>query len=176
MVNGKTGQGERPRRLKADKFGRYEIPVELLRFDTLIDVALIVLGVYILQAFISTNVTDTAARVSIVAWAIAIPLLAFLALLNRTQEGFRYTTNPAYLVAARGIALGAAVIGFGAAVWHLWIPASIVLVASGFGGLVLYRVYEARLRRDNALRDDGPAGSSNRHGAESTTESSDSLG
>jgi hypothetical protein len=106
-------------RPKPDRLGRYEIPHELLRFDTLMDVALIVLGVYILQAFISTNATDTAARVSIVAWAIAIPLLAFLALLNRTQEGVRYSSIPRYLVAARGFALGAAVVGFGAAVWHL---------------------------------------------------------
>ena len=45
-----------------DRLGRYEIPHELLRFDTLMDVALIVLGVYILQAFISTNVRDLKPR------------------------------------------------------------------------------------------------------------------
>ena len=139
-------------RPKRDSFGRYEIPPELLRFDTLIDVALIVLGVYILQAFISTSVTDAAARVSIVAWAIAIPLLAFLALLNRMQEAVRYSSIPFYLVAARGVALGAAVVGFGAAVWHLWMPASVALIASGLAGLLLYRAYEARLRRDNASK------------------------
>jgi len=137
-----------------DRFGRYEIPLELLRFDTLMDIALIVLGVYILQAFISTNVTDTAGRVSIVAWAIAIPLLAFLALLNRTQEAFRYASIPPYLVGARGLALGAAVMGFEAAVWHLWMPASVVLIASGLGGLFLYRTYHARLQRDNAMNTD----------------------
>ncbi len=152
MDSPSTERKEGLARPKPDRFGRYEIPQELLRFDTLMDVALIVLGVYILQAFTSTNVTDTAARVSIVAWAIAIPLLAFLALLNRTQEAVRYSSIPLYLVAARGLALGAAVLGFGAAVWHLWMPASIVLIASGLVGLFLYRAYEARLRRDNASK------------------------
>src|SRR5215472_12997405 len=111
-----------------DERGRYVIPPEALRFESLMDVALIVLGVYTLQAFISTGVTDTAGRVSIVAWALAIPLLAFLALLNRTQEAYRYASIPLYLTVARGLALGAAVVGFGAAVWHLWMPASLVLV------------------------------------------------
>jgi hypothetical protein len=126
------------------------IPPEALRFESLMDVALIVLGVYILQAFISTNVTDIAGRVSIVAWALAIPLLAFLALLNRSQEAFRFASLPFYLVVARGIAPGAAVAGFGAAVWHLWMPASLVLIASGLVGMVLYRVYYGRLERDNS--------------------------
>jgi len=145
-----TERREGVARPKPDRFGRYEIPQELLRFDTLMDVALIVLGVYILQAFISTGATDAAARVSIVAWVLAIPLLAFLVLLNRVQEAFRYTSIPWYLVLARGLASGAAVAGFGAAGWHLWMPASLVLIASGLGGLFLYRAYQARLERDNA--------------------------
>jgi hypothetical protein len=146
-----ASRGEGPRRPTPDSLGRYSIPPEVLRFDTLIDVALIVLGVYILQAFISTTVTDTAARISIVAWALAIPLLAFLVLLNRVQEAFRYASIPSYLVVARGLAPGAAVVGFGAAVWHLWMPASLVLIASGLGGLFLYRAYRSRLERDNAM-------------------------
>lgn len=155
MASRRTARGEGPMRHTPDKYGRYVIPPEVLRFDTLVDVAFIVLGVYILQAFISTNVTDTAGRVSIVAWALAIPLLAFLVLLNRAQEAFRYASIPPYLVVARGLALGAAVVGSGAAVWHLWMPASLMLIASGLGGVFLYRVYHARLVRDNAM--DKPA-------------------
>ena len=136
---------------RPDRFGRYEIPLELLRFDTLMDAALIVLGVYILQAFISSGVTDAASRAAIVAWSVAIPLLAFLALLNRTQEAFRYASIPVYLVTARGLALASALVGFEAAVWHLWMPASIASIASGLGGLFLYRIYHARLERDNPL-------------------------
>ncbi len=147
--------GERDRgsegraRPTADERGRYVVMPEVLRADTLINVGLIVLGVYILQAFMSSGVTDVAARVSVGAWAVAIPLLAFLVLLNQLQESFHYASNPLYLVLARGLAVGAAVIGFGAAVWHVWMAASIVLIASGLGGLLIYQAYYRRLERDN---------------------------
>jgi len=109
-----------------------------------------VLGVYILQAFISTNAANAAARISVVAWALAIPLLAFLALLSPAQETFRYASFPLYLLVARGLAQGAAVIGFAAAVWHVWMPASLALIASGLAGFVVYRLYYGRLERDNS--------------------------
>jgi hypothetical protein len=79
---------------------------------------------------------------------VAIPLLAFLVLLNQLQESYRYASQQLYLFTARALALGAAVIGFGAAVWHLWMPASIVLIASGLGGLLIYQAYRRRLERD----------------------------
>lgn len=112
---------------------------EFVRTETLMNVGLIVLGVYILQAFMSSSVTDVAARVSVAAWTVAIPLLAFLVLLNQLQESYRYASQQVYLFLARALALGAAVIGFGAAVWHLWMPASIVLIASGLGWLFIIR-------------------------------------
>jgi hypothetical protein len=138
-----------PARPTADERGRYVVMPELVRMDTLINVGLIVLGVYTLQAFIPSSVTDVAARVSVEAWAVAIPLLAFLVLLSQLLGSYRYASNPLYVVLARGVALGAAVIGFGAAVWHVWMPASIVLIASGLGGFFIYQAYHRRLERDN---------------------------
>jgi hypothetical protein len=149
MAGERDRRGEGRARPTADERGRYVVMPEVLRADTLINVGLIVLGVYILQAFMSSGVTDVAARVSVGAWAVAIPLLAFLVLLNQLQESYRYASNPLYLVLARGLAVGAAVIGFGAAVWHVWMAASIVLIASGLGGLLLYQAYYRRLERDN---------------------------
>ena len=149
MANQRRRQPEAQAPPTADKRGRYVVRPQWLRAVTLIHVGLIVLGVYILQAFISTNAADLAARVSIVAWAVAIPLLAFLALVNQTQEGFRYAAHPAYLGLASALAQGSAVFGFAAAVWHLWMPASLVLIASGLAGFALYRVYYRRLVRDN---------------------------
>jgi hypothetical protein len=40
---------------------------EFVRTETLMNVGLIVLGVYILQAFMSSSVTDVAGRVSVAA-------------------------------------------------------------------------------------------------------------
>jgi hypothetical protein len=149
MADERDRRSEGPARPSADERGRYVVLPELVRMDTLINVGLIVLGVYILQAFISNTVTDVAARVSIAAWAVAIPLLAFLVLLSQLLGTYRYASNPLYVVLARGLALVAAMIGFGAAVWHVWMPASIVLIASGLGGFFVYQAYHRRLERDN---------------------------
>lgn len=149
MADEHDTQSQGPVRPTADERGRYVVMPEFVRTETLMNVGLIVLGVYILQAFMSSSVTDVAARVSVAAWAVAIPLLAFLVLLNQLQESYRYASQPVYLFLARALALGAAVIGFGAAVWHLWMPASIVLIASGLGGLFIYQAYRRRLERDN---------------------------
>jgi len=151
MAGERNKPSEGPARPTADERGRYVVMPELVRMDTLINVGLIVLGVYILQAFISNSVTDVAARVSVAAWAVAIPLLAFLVLLSQLLGSYRYASNPLYVVLARGLALGAAVIGFGAAVWHVWMPASIVLIASGLGGFFIYQAYHRRLERDNRI-------------------------
>jgi Na+-driven multidrug efflux pump len=149
MADERDTRSQVPARPIADERGRYVVIPGLVRTDTLINVGLIVLGVYILQAFMSSSVTDVAARVSVAAWAVAIPLLAFQVLLNQVLESYRYASNPVYMFLARGLALGAAVIGFGAAVWHVWMPASIVLIASGLGGLFIYQAYRRRLERDN---------------------------
>ena len=149
MADAHDRPSQRPARPTADDRGRYVVVPDLIRTDTVINVGLIVLGVYILQAFVSSSVTDLASRVSVTAWAVAIPLLAFQVLLNQVLESYHYASNPVYMFLARGLALGAAVLGFGAAVWHVWIPASIVLTVSGLGGLVIYQAYRRRLERDN---------------------------
>src|ERR1700686_398388 len=94
MADERDRRREGPARPSADERGRYVVLPELVRMDTLINVGLIVLGVYILQAFISNTVTDVAARVSIAAWAVAIPLLAFLILLSQLLGTYRYASNP----------------------------------------------------------------------------------
>jgi len=156
MARQRAEAGTGPARPTADERGRYLVRPEWVRTDTLINVGLIVLGVYILQAFISTNAADVAARISVVAWALAIPLLAFLALLSPAQDAFRYASFPPYILVARGLAQGAAVIGLAAAVWHVWMPASLTMIASGLAGFVVYRLYYRRLERDNSP--DSPAG------------------
>jgi hypothetical protein len=149
MAPERDRQRQRPVRPTADERGRYVVVPVLIRTDTLINVGLIVLGVYILQAFMSSSASDLASRVSVAAWAVAIPLLAFQVLLNQALESQHYASNPVYMFLARGVALSAAVIGFGAAVWHVWMPASIVLAMSGLGGLLIYQAYRRRLERDN---------------------------
>ncbi len=107
-------------------------------------------GVYLVQTFLGTGVTDLAARISIIGWAVAIPLLAALAMLNLVREWYRYTSYPVYWGIAWAVAHGAAVIALGAAFWHIWFPAAIVLTLSGVIGIVLYQVSVRRLLTDNS--------------------------
>src|SRR6266851_6702129 len=92
-----------------------------------------------------TGATDLAARISIVGWAVAIPLLAALAMLNVVREWYRYTSYPFYWGIAWSVAHGAALIALGAAFWHIWFPAAIVLTASDVVGIALYQVSVHRL-------------------------------
>jgi hypothetical protein len=77
-------------------------------------------------------------------------MLAILSLTTELQRTRRYASYPWYFVIAQAIGQGAAVLGFGAALWHVWFVASIALVVSGLGGLFLYQAYYRRLERDNA--------------------------
>jgi len=98
---------------------------------------------------LASSFVETAARISIVAWAVAIPLLAALAMLNVAQESYRYASYPLYLLIARAIAQGSAAVGVVSAFWHTWMPAGIVLIVSSVAALGLYATYRRRLEKDN---------------------------
>ena len=61
---------------------------EVVRQLGLIYGGLILIGVYMVQPFLTAPSLDTSAKVSIVAFSVAIPLLAALVMVNR-QEAFR---------------------------------------------------------------------------------------
>ena len=138
-----------PRRYRRDHRGRYTLRPEFVRAETVINVGLIVLGVYILQAFISTGVNDVAGRVAIIAWVVALPQLALLAVFSQVLTEYRYFSYPWYLGLARGLGLFAALIGFGAALWRLWAPATLILAASSVLALFVYGFAYGRLIQEN---------------------------
>lgn len=135
--------------LTADERGRYIVHPEWITQATLINVGLIVLCIYLVSTLIGTAPADVASRVAIVALVIATPILAVLSMLTELQRTRRYASNPWYFALAQAIGQGTAVIGFGAALWHVWFPASIALAVSGVAGLFLYRAYSRRLEKDN---------------------------
>jgi len=108
-----------------------------------------VVGIYIVQSLLASSFVDIAARMSIVAWAVAIPLLAALAMLNVAQESYRYASYPPYLLIARAIAQGSAAVGVVSAFWRIWMPAGVVLIVSGVAAIGLYATYARRLEKDN---------------------------
>jgi cation transport ATPase len=92
---------------------------------------LILIGVYMVQPFLTAPSIDASARISIVAFAVAIPLLAALVLVNR-QEAFRGRLTASVTVTiARVVAQLAAFVGIVAGFWHITWIAGVTFLAAG---------------------------------------------
>jgi hypothetical protein len=104
---------------------------EWLGQSNLIYGALITIGVLMVQPFLTAPSLDLAAMICVIAFAVAIPILAALMLVNR-EETFRGRRTPSKLVAiGNGVGQSAAFIGIVAAFWHItWVAGVVVLVSS----------------------------------------------
>jgi len=117
-----------------------ELKDEALRQPGVVYAGLIAIGVVMVQGFLEASSLDTSAKVGTIAFAVAIPLLAALVLVNR-QEAFRgrQTTSKTVML-ARVIAQLAAFVGVVAAFWDItWFAGVTFLVA----GLVAVGVHSA---------------------------------
>ena len=72
---------------------------EWVRQNNLIYGALIAIGVFMVQPFLTATSLDLSAKICVVAFSVAIPLLAALVLVNR-QEAFRRRRTTSVLVSA----------------------------------------------------------------------------
>jgi hypothetical protein len=117
---------------------------EWLRQNNLIYGALIAIGVFMVQPFLTAPSLDLTARICVVAFAVAIPLLAALAMVNR-QEAFRRRASGSVLVTLAQVAGElAAFVGVVAGFWHiLWVAGASVVVT----GLVAVGVHSAGYMR-----------------------------
>jgi uncharacterized membrane protein YoaK (UPF0700 family) len=108
-----------------------EMKEEELRQTGLIYGGLIAVSVVMAQGFLEASSLDTSARVGSIAFAVAIPLLAALVLVNR-QEAFRGRQTTSVLVTlARVIAQLAVFVGIAAAFWHITWVAGVTLIVVG---------------------------------------------
>jgi hypothetical protein len=121
---------------------------EWLRQNNLTYGALIGIGVVMVQPFLTAAPLDLSAKVCVVAFSVAILLLAALVMVT-WQEAFRRRTTKSALVAtARVVAQVCAFVGMVAGFWHiLWI-AGVVFLACGIVGVVVHSVGYWRVERD----------------------------
>jgi hypothetical protein len=108
-----------------------EMKQEELRQTGVMYGGLIAVAVVMVQGFLETSSLDAAARVSTIAFAVAIPPLAALVLVNR-QEAFRgRRTTSVSVTLARVIAQLAAFVGLVAGFWDItWVAGMTFLVAA----------------------------------------------
>jgi len=123
---------------------------ESVRQSGLIYGGLIGIAVVMMQGFLEAPSRDTAARISVIAFSVAIPLLAALVMVNR-QETFRRRPTPSVIVTvAASIAQGAALAGLVAAFWHIGWVAGVVFLATAFVGLFVHSAGWWRLESNPA--------------------------
>jgi cation transport ATPase len=124
---------ERAERIAAEALSP-ESQAEGLRQSGVIYGALILIGLYMVQPFLVAPSLDVSAAISVIAFAVAIPLLAALAMVNR-QEAFRGRRAASVSVnVALSIAQLAALVGIVAGFWHItWVAGVTFLVAAIVG-------------------------------------------
>jgi hypothetical protein len=121
---------------------------EWLRQLNLIYGGLIGIGMVMIQPFLTAALLDLTAKIGVVAFSVAIPLLAALVVVNR-QEVFRGRATPSVLAStARVVAQASAFTGVVAGFWHiLWI-AGVGMLAFGVVGVGVHSAGWWRLEQD----------------------------
>jgi hypothetical protein len=120
---------------------------EWIRQDSVIYGALIGIGVVLVQPFLTVASLDLSARICVVAFAVAIPLLAALVMVNQ-QEVFRHRATASWAVrVTRVVAQTTAFAGVVAGFWHiLWI-AGVAMLVFGLVGVMVHSAGIVRLER-----------------------------
>jgi hypothetical protein len=108
-----------------------ELQQEWIRQDNLSYGGLIAIGIVLVQPFVAGASLHTSGMICAVAFAIAIPLLAALVLVNQQETFRRRRTSSRTVAVARATAQGSAFVGVVAGFWHIhWIAGVGVLVSA----------------------------------------------
>ena len=105
---------------------------------------LIAIGVVMVQPFLTASSLDLSAEICVVAFAVAIPLLAALVMVGQ-QELYRRRSTTSLLVSlAKAVAQASAFVGVVAGFWHIvWFAGAAVLAT----GVVAVGVHSAGFTR-----------------------------
>ena len=123
---------------------------EWLRESDLINGGLILIGVYMVQPFLTAASLDLLARTCVVAFSVAIPLLAALVLVNRRELSRRRATRSRTVVWARVVAQNLAFVGAVAGFWHISWIAGVGMLAGGLMAVAVHAAGYLDLKRDQA--------------------------
>jgi hypothetical protein len=121
---------------------------EWLRQLSLIYSGLILLGVYMVQPFLTAASLDLSAKLCVVAFSVAIPLLAALVLINQQEAFRRRATTSVLATIARAVAQNLAFVGVVAGFWHIYWIAGVGMLASGIVGVAVHSAGYTRLERE----------------------------
>ncbi len=129
---------------------KYELQAEWIRQSNAVLAGLIGISVGIVQALIAVNAADLPALIALGAFAIALPMMSTLVMVNITLARYRYASVPAYVTLAYFLGEGTAAVGVVASFWHVSWVAGVLVVISCLVGLGIYFAYSRQLQKDNA--------------------------
>ncbi len=135
---------------------KYELQEAWIRQSSAILAGLIGISAVVVQALISIKATDLPALIALLAFAVALPIMGMLVMLNVVLTRFRYASFPGYLTFAYFVGEGSAAVGVVAAFWHVSWIAGVLIIASSFAGLGIYFAYSRQLQKDNDPTGDSP--------------------
>jgi hypothetical protein len=121
---------------------------EWLQQNNVIYGALAATGVLMVQPFLTTAALDLPARICIVAFSVAIPLLAALLMVNRQEVFRRRRTKSVLVTVTDSIAQGCAFVGLVAGFWHIWWVAGLCMLVGGLVGIGVHSAGYVRLEFD----------------------------
>jgi hypothetical protein len=98
---------------------------------------LIAISVVILQGYVSASSLGVSGRISVVAFAIALPLLAVLILLGELHPGDPTQSTVIYEI-TKAVAMVGSVTGLVAAFWHIDWVAGVAILVAGAAALGVY--------------------------------------
>jgi hypothetical protein len=120
---------------------------EWIRQNNVIYGGLIAIGLVLVQPFLTVTTLDWSAKICVIAFSAAIPLLAALVLVNR-QENFRRRVTDSLLVrVTQSIALLLGFVGVVAGFWHIMWLAGVGVLVSGFVAMMVHSAGYFRLER-----------------------------
>jgi cation transport ATPase len=122
---------------------------EWIRQSNLIYGGLTAAGLVMVQPFLTESSLDTSALVCVIAFAVSIPLLAALLMLNWQEAYRRRASKSPFVEFAKSIAQGSAFVGITAAFWHMSLVAGIVFLAMGIVALGVHSSGYVRLEYDS---------------------------
>ncbi len=135
---------------------KFELKEEYIRESNAVLAGLIGISVVIVQALITIKATDPATVISILAFAISLPIMAALVMINTFLARYRYASFPGYLTLAYFVGEGGAGVGVVAAFWHLSWIAGVLIMASCLAGFAVYFTYSRQILKDNPQEGNDP--------------------
>ncbi len=118
---------------------------EWIRQNNVIYGGLIGIGLLLVQPFLTAPPLDWSAKVCVIAFSVAIPLLAALVLVNH-QENFRRRMTGSVLVrVTQSTALLLAFVGVVAGFWHIMWLAGVGILVGGFAAMMVHSAGYFRL-------------------------------